>query len=453
MRTALVLLLLQSGAAMAQSQGTFRPTGSMIRPRVWHTATLLPDGRVLIGGDSYPASAELYDPTTGTFSAIGSMTAASKFDNPFSTGTLLPDGRVLLTDISLIPALYDPSSGTFIRTGGMWDIHQSATLLNNGEVLMTGWGEGLVELYDPIAGTFTPRNMNTQGFHNATLLSDGRVLISNVKEPGPNPAEIYDPTTDAFSLTGVMKYGAGTMTLLTNGKVLSASGKNGETELYDASSGAFTDGGRMTYPRSGHTATLLPDGSVLMAGGAAADAELYDPSSGTFIGAGSMTASRAGHTATLLKDGRVLIVGGYDYTPNGFGGNAVPRVILSSAELFTPPTPISAAALLSLSGDGKGQGAIQHVDANQVVSADNPAMVGETIVIYCTGLVEGSVIPPQVAIGGRMAEVLGFGNTPGDPGSAQIKVRVPSGVAPGPTVSVRMNYMGRPSNAVTIGVK
>ena len=82
--------------------GTFSPTGSLAEVRGGKTATLLPDGRVLIAGgyncadagqDGLWASAELYDPATGTFSPTGSMSEPREFH----TATLLPDGRVLIT--------------------------------------------------------------------------------------------------------------------------------------------------------------------------------------------------------------------------------------------------------------------------------------------------------------------------------------------------------------------
>ena len=157
-----------------------------------------------------------------------------------------------------------------------------------------------------------------------------------------------------------------------------------------------------------------------------------------------MTTPRFWQAATLLPDGTVLMSGGE--IANG--------VALASAELYTPlslvPAPVP--MLLSLSGDGQGQGAIQHAGTTRIASADDPAVAGEYLSIYLKGLADGSVIPPQVAIGGRLAEITFFGNVPGYPGLNVVNIRMPSGVAPGPAVPVRLTYLGRPSNQVTIGV-
>ncbi len=159
-----------------------------------------------------------------------------------------------------------------------------------------------------------------------------------------------------------------------------------------------------------------------------------------------MAAARRGHTATLLPDGTVLVAGGWY-------GEDVNLVGIASAELYYPEVLVLAPTLSSLSGDGHGQGAILHAGTARAVTAGDPAVPGEAVEIYAAGLNDASVIPPQVVIGGRLAEVLFFGNAPGFVGLNQVNARVPSGVAPGPAVPVRMNYLNRPSNQVTIGVR
>src|SRR5215510_5436965 len=133
----LVLALSFCHVAVAQTTGTFTPTGSMTTRRYLHCAALLADGRVLIAGGEMIvgtgvniglglsfktlAGAELYDPSTGTFTPTGEMvTPRSR-----CTLTLLPDGKVLAAGGSdgqraLASAeLYDPSTGTFTATGSM----------------------------------------------------------------------------------------------------------------------------------------------------------------------------------------------------------------------------------------------------------------------------------------------------------------------------------------------
>jgi len=344
----------------------FHPTGSMTVPRVAHTATLLSDDRVLIaGGSGYGgnlvASAELYDPATGTFSPTGSMTT----ERDDHTATLLSDGRVLIVggegyEASASAELYDPKSGTFTATGSPVTARytHTATLLADGRVLIAGGyiviaanassrpTGGLVlgsaELYDPKTGKFTATGpMAAERFgHTATLLPDGHVLIaggskydrSRVRRAASG-AELYDPVTGAFSKTGSTTADrvGHTATLLTDGRVLIAGGswRDGSAEVYSPKTGTFTRTGSITHPEF-HTASLLSDGRVLIVGGssyeASASAELYDPQAGTVTATGSPITARYSHTATLLSDGRVLIAGGSTY-----GGDLV-----ASAELYWP---------------------------------------------------------------------------------------------------------------------
>jgi WD40 repeat protein len=292
------------------AKGKWTNTGSMVTARTWHTATLLPNGKVLVAGgdkfhdcnDVYIANAELYDPVKGTWTGTGSMGDA----RIWHTATLLPNGKVLVaggqkgtvyTNILATAELYDPVTGIWTRTGSMSASreHHTATLLPNGKVLVTGESFDSTtdsELYDPATGTWAPTGAmkNTRGCgHVATLLSNGKVFVTGGQGGGGlegprfvTTSELYDPATGKWADTDTLSKEriSPTATLLPNGKVLVTAGLYGCEELYDPVAGTWKRTAAMKQDRLNCTATLLPSGKVLIAGGfngcSLESAELYD---------------------------------------------------------------------------------------------------------------------------------------------------------------------------------
>ncbi|KYF91896.1 hypothetical protein BE17_19665 [Sorangium cellulosum] len=312
--------------------------GTMNVVRSGHTATLLPNGEVLVaGGDnltSAAGSAELYDPISDSWTLVAPMKAV----RAAHTATLLPSGKVLVAGGEILSGalasaeLYDPMTGTWTLVADMKTarIGHTATLLPGRGVLVTGGCESsgcssTGELYDWRTDTWDPilpPMVHARGGHVAALLPSGKVLVVGGSDRSVDlaGAELYDPVAGTWTSTEPMRFTrdrhAGT--LLPSGKVLVMGGRDGTilgstAEVYDPESNTWALAGFMKHGHWSHTATLLQSGKVLVAGGNFADGrvgvDLYDPVSNAWTSAPDMLLSHAHPTATLLPSGEVLVAG------------------------------------------------------------------------------------------------------------------------------------------------
>jgi N-acetylneuraminic acid mutarotase len=396
-----------------------------------HTATLLPSGKVLVAGGETDlsgccaaptSSAELYDPSTGTWSMTGAMSTPRENH----TATLLFNGKVLVTGgtgdnpnpttLLTTAEIYDPARGGWTKADSMNSgrtLH-TATLLLDGKVLVAGgystasnsYGYlASAELYDPVNGGWTNTGTmnNTRGHHTAMLLFNGKVLVAagyGAVNEASYDTELYDPASGTWATTGtlnMLQWGIRTATLLSNGKVVLAKGYDTSVpgylpvgELYNLETGTWTETARMTVGGGYHSSLLLPDGKVLVAGGYGpggvyySSADIYDPVAGTWTATGSMTTPRKNHSATLLANGQVLITGGYQ-------GN---QIVLTDAELYSSTSVPLTAIVLSNStrlasggfkfGFANSHGALFSVLAttNASMPLNNWSSVGSVIEIF-----------------------------------------------------------------------
>jgi N-acetylneuraminic acid mutarotase len=323
--------------------------------RAHHTATMLPNGKILVVGGYSSAigplsSAELYDPATQTWTLTGPMTSA-RF---FHTATLLPDGHVLVVGgtrngkIAISHAeLYNPVTDLWSAVDSLNSARFShtATLLPSGQVLVAGGRThatgkpfnlqkiqpnhivpvSAVELFDPITGTWTTTNPLTQPryAHTATLLPSGQVLVAGGTTNGTaavSSAELYntDGTWAATNSLNTARFNH-SATLLANGTVFVAGGtSNGDssltdTEIFDTNTGSWTTSTSLSWARQSHTATLLASGEALLTGGfetnqPLSSVERFNPSEGSWTNTGSMLDFGTGFIPVLLANGKVLVL-------------------------------------------------------------------------------------------------------------------------------------------------
>jgi N-acetylneuraminic acid mutarotase len=341
---------LTNGAVGCGYGATFTSTGGT-PPITWSiTIGTLPAGLVL-------------DPATGQISGSPTTLATSNFTVQAKDSST--PVQMASEDLSLAVAAATPPGGCWRDTGAMSSARagHTATLLQDGRVLIAGQGTVTAELYSPANGSWTlTGNMSVgRSGQTATRLNNGKILVAGGSAPDGRfdssgyTAELYDPVMGTWSLTGSMSVArtGHTAVLLLDGTVLAVGGTSTSpcdpfcagghtTELYDPNSGTWsrTHDIMITGRSGGLTATRLNDGRVLVAGGSSggfplSNAELYDLGTGTWASTGDMGVARSGHTATLLKNGKVLVVGGQDHCQHD---SVDWCVTTASAEVYDPAT-------------------------------------------------------------------------------------------------------------------
>lgn len=310
-----------NGAKTLDNCETFSPQldswviiSTMTTPRAYHTATLLPNGTVLIAGgqsntgdaNSVLNTSEIYYPSTKKFVKAGDM----NYPRMLHTATLLPDGNVLVTG-GVGNGSYLNTAEIFITTANIWipvsnmndrRSEHTATLLKNGNVLITGGlnGNGILntsEIFDFSNYTFTAvGNMNEpRKRHTANLLKNGRVIVIGGHNSNyvSETMEIFDPNTNSWSF-------------------LTSPTDDPPPPIYIA------------YPRTGHKSLTLPNGNILTTGGAGLSTNEIVRNSAELINNEFIrskvintsiygnTDARIGHTVLIATNNYILTIGGFD---------------------------------------------------------------------------------------------------------------------------------------------
>lgn len=354
--------------------GEWRSAAALAFARTDHTATLLDDGTVLViggyganmDGGLGPALAttERYDPETDRWTPLRDIPTR----RGFHTATLLPDRRVLVVGGAVedggglraltATEIYDPRADTWARTAPLPAprAFHTATVLDDGRVLVVGGGEldaltANATMYDATTESWLPasRPANARTAHTATRMPSGRILVAGGNTGNGSAVadvEVYIPETNRWTSIPAMRQRreSHTATLLDDQRLLIVGGREegsagnvlDRTELFDHRTGRWSPGPPLrTGGRADHLAILMTNGQVVIAGGSAGfgvtvrTTEVFLPSATYLLPTALLAVGRTGHAVVSLRDGGALVVG---------GGNDQ-GVPLDSVERYTPLLP------------------------------------------------------------------------------------------------------------------
>ena len=328
--------------------GTFTTVSvTLTTARTGATATLLNNGTVLIVGGSSDGStalpsAEIYDPVAGTFTALtgaGQSLGAARFGH---TATLLPNGNVLIAGgqnsggpLSSVE-IYNSSTQVFGAGPGPLGTPRAghtATLLFNGTILFAG-GSGLssAELYNPSSGNSTPTgNITTDRTnHAATLLPDGNVLIAGGTSSGNavNSTELYNTAAGTFAATGNMQRARSSLT----------------ASVLDSAQVLVVGGSNSTYPALASAELYAPSfdplGTVSVTSNDSTDGVTGSPCTLTLNGTGASTCTVT-DTSTEVGSSPRTITAAYNPAPDQVhsGSTGTAKLTVNPADTTTTVTP------------------------------------------------------------------------------------------------------------------
>ena len=323
---------LDTGEIFDPETTAFRPLiDDMISERFSHTATVLNDGRVLLVGgyvsglENTLTTAEIFNPAAESFGRIESEMDDGR---AMHTATLLPDGQVLIVggtdgvDALNTMALFNPSELTFTTL--------ESTLVRP----RYGHRAALVGDIVYILGGFD--GFETLPYAAAIHLDFFEVtdLVGNPEQETQMLVGRLNPTLNELPDGAWLVAGGFTGTV-------SSGDQTDQCEIFmPEGPDFFKAAGSLDQARSGHAGVSLDNGMVLLTGGIGWDlailssAEIYDPETGAFSETGNMRLSRTVHGMSLLPDGRALVTGG-NRSVDVF--NPEPA---STAEIYDPLTGV-----------------------------------------------------------------------------------------------------------------